>query len=476
MVHAEDFQIVIVGGGIAGLSTAWFLRKEARARGMAAQVRILEARDRAGGKVVTERPDGLVIEGGPDSMFREKPWGLALCRELGLADDLLDCDVARMKVALARGDGRLLPYPEGFRMGIPTRGGSLLTAGIPSWRGKLRMVRDLWMPDGAPEGDESVASFLRRRFGQEVVDDLAGPMMSGIYTADPERLSLLATFPRFRDLERKHGSVIRGMRTAAGARRGDPPAPFVSLRGGMQTLTDRIQSRLGTAPEMGCQVTALTPTPAGWLIRSGDMEVRAQAVVLAVPAPEAARLVAPFDAGLATDLRRLRFVSTANLTLAFRRRALPKPDMDAGFGFLVPRKAQRAVTAGTWSGTKFPGRLPDPDLVLLRLFVGNDLTESVVALEDDALRAAAREDLARLTGIRAEPTRVWIHRWPQGNPQYDVGHLDQVDQWMAAARVHPGLYLTGSSYRGLSLPDVVRQAEATAKEVVDAGLRKSDAS
>ena len=461
-------RLVIVGGGIAGLATAYYAQQAAAEHDLPLAITLVEREAHLGGKIVTDRPDGFVIEGGPDSFITQKPWALQLCRELGLEERLIGTNDARKAVYVLRG-GRLRRMPEGLLLVVPTQFRPFLTSRLISWRGKLRMGLDWVIPPRRDPADESLADFIRRRLGQEALDVLAEPMMAGIHVADAERLSIQATFPRFVEIERRYGSLIRGMLAARRARAKAPRANghgkttvFMTLRGGLAELVDALERALHAEIVIGQAVSGLERTHDGYtLTLSGRRTLIADAVVLATPAYAAAELLRPLDADLAARLETIRYVSTATVSLGYAVADFPHP-LD-GFGYVVPRSESSRLLACTWTSTKFPQRAA-PQSVLLRAFVGGPRDEALAALDEDALVALVREELARTLGVQAEPTVARVFRWRRANPQYDVGHLERVAALEAACP--PGLYLTGSAYRGVGIPDCVKQGQATARAVV----------
>ncbi len=464
--------VVIVGGGIAGLATAYYLQKIAAADAVPLQITLVERDARLGGKIVTALEDGFVVEGGPDSFITQKPWALQLCRELGLSDRLMGTNDAQRAVYIWR-RGRLRKMPDGMLLVVPTRFLPFITSDVISWPGKLRMGLDLFIPPRQDDADESLAAFIRRRLGQEALDVLAEPMMAGIHVSDAERLSLLATFPRYRDIERKYGSLTRGMiasrraqaRAASASGNGHGRTTvFMTLRDGLQELVSAIGGALTATLITGRGVHAIARTAVGYRLTLDDgRALDADAVVLATPAYVSAALLRPLKPELADRLEAIRYVSTATVSLGFAAADLARPLN--GFGFVVPRQEPTRLLACTWTSTKFTHRAR-PGAVLLRAFVGGPRREDLVALDDKALIALVREELAGIMGISATPILARVYRWPRGNPQYDVGHLERVAQ--IEALCPPGLYLTGSAYRGVGLPDCIQQGQATAQQVVAA--------
>jgi len=474
---SEIRHVIIVGGGIVGLATAYYLQEESRAAGLPLTYTLLESDRTPGGKIVTEHADDFVIEGGPDCFLSRKPWAADLCRRLGLGDDLMDTNDARRKVFVLN-RGRLTPLPDGVMLIVPTRITPFLTSPLISWPGKVRMGLDLFIPSRHDGDDESVANFVRRRLGQEALDKIAEPLMSGIHVSDPERQSLLGTFPRFRDLELKYGSLIRGMLAARRApqppRSSDsgPSSMFITLRQGLGQFTQSLERALtGGQVITGTRVVGLERGDGEgdhgdhpyYRVRTGDGATsEAHAVILTTPAFVSAELVSDLAPSLADALRGIRYVSTAVITLGFRRADVAHP-LD-GFGFVVPRRERRKVFGCTWTSTKFHHRAP-PEALLLRCFVGGPGREEVVELSDEELMALVRQELGVIMGLHAPPTLTRIFRWPKANPQYDVGHLDRVREMHALCETQPGLFITGSAFEGVGLPDCVRQGQQAASRV-----------
>jgi oxygen-dependent protoporphyrinogen oxidase len=462
----RPWRLVVVGGGIAGLAAAHRAVELARERGQALDLVLLEAARRPGGTIRTEHVDGYCLEGGPDSFISEKPWALALAERLGLGPRLRRTDERYRRTYVVRGR-RLLPLPEGFLLLAPTRAWPVLRSPLLSWRGKLRLGLDLVLPRGPVVPDESLGAFVRRRLGREALERIAQPLAAGIYTADPDRLSLAATMPRFLALEREHRSVVLGLRRTATAReRAAAVGPrwtlFVTLAGGMAELVDALAARLPAgAVRLGRAATGLAPGPEGWRVRVADGQaLDADAVVLAGPAYGAAALVADVDAELARLLDGIGYASSAAVALAYPRAAIRHP-LDA-FGFVVPRTEGRAALACTFSSVKYPDRAPE-GFALLRVFLGGALGAALLEQDDAALVRAAHADLAELLGITGAPVldRVWRH--PRAMPQYAVGHLDRVAAIERRLARLPGLAVVGGAYRGVGMADAVRSGEAAAE-------------
>ena len=450
-------RVAIVGGGIAGLAAALRVRE----RDPGATLTLLEAGSHLGGTIATVRERGFVIETGPDSFITEKPWALALCDRLGLSGDLVGAREGDRRTHVARGD-RLHPLPDGFLLLAPTSLGPLARSSLFSRRGKLRMALDLVLPRGRHDRDESLAAFVRRRLGREALERVADPLVSGIYTGDPERLSVGATMPRFRELEATHRSIILGLRRSAEARgvAGARYGLFVSHRDGMGALVDALAARLpDSAVQLDARVERLERRDGAWRLHVRGTTTDADAVVLACPAPAAARLVAPSDEALAGALRSIVHASSAIVTLGLRTGDLPR-DLP-GFGFVVPPAERRDILACTFSSRKWAGRAPEGH-ELVRAFVGGIRRAELLARDDAALIALARAELARYLGFAGEPVLARVDRWPESMPQYEVGHLARVAAIEARVGRLPGLALAGNAYRGVGIPDCVRSGEAAA--------------
>lgn len=465
-------RVAIVGAGIAGLAAAYYLEKRAREKNIPLQCTLIESSSRAGGKIATQSGEGFVIEGGPDSFVTDKPWALALCHELGLEHELIPCNTAHSKVYVLK-RGRLVPFPAGFRLAIPTRLKPFFFTPLISLAGKLRMGLEYFKPGQPAEGDESVAQFIGRRFGREAVELFGGPLMAGIYMADPERLSMRGTFPQFLAMEQSHGSLIR----AAQAARKKPPAKpsgpapaggamFNSLRGGMQVLVEKLTGQIRSELRLNTAVHAIQHRNQQWCLRLSDGgELACDQVVLAVPSFVAARLLEPIDAGLSQELGQIRYVSSATVSFAFRKSDLPVRGNLDGFGVVIPAAEKRRIVACTWSSTKFEHRAPD-GIVLLRAFVGGYRDEPCAEQGDAPLIQLVRGEIKSLFGIDAEPLRTQVYRWIKANPQYDVGHVERVAQMEQQLAGVPGLYLAGSAYHGIGIPDCIKSARKAVDQIL----------
>ncbi len=424
-------KLIVVGGGITGLAAAHRAVELARERGRSLDLTLIEASDRLGGAIQTERRQGFLVECGPDSFLSEKPWALALCRRLGVEDRLVRTDDRHRRVFVVWG-GRLHPLPDGFQLLAPTRFGPFLASRLFSWPGKLRMGLDLVLPRGG-HADESLGSFVRRRLGREALERAAQPLVAGIYTADPMDLSLSATMPRFIDLERRERSLILAMwrasrrapSEAAGAS-GARWSLFVTFAEGMEEMIRVLADTLPPgAVRLKERVVDVAREGRGWRVATRDgAALTADGVILATEAYQSARMVRYLDPSLALLLEGISYASSAAVTLAYRRAAIRHP-LD-GFGFVVPAVEGRPIIACTFSSVKYPGRAPDGH-ALLRVFAGGALNEAVVDKEDGELVATARGQLAELLGADGEPLWTRVARYRKAMPQYHVGHLARVE-------------------------------------------------
>jgi protoporphyrinogen/coproporphyrinogen III oxidase len=465
-VAASVRTVAIVGGGIAGLAAAHRLRE----RDPAGRVVLLEASDRLGGSIATEHAGDFLIEAGADSFLSEKPWAMDLARRLGLGEQLIRTrDEERRTFVVHR--GRLTPLPEGFLMMAPTQLAPFLATSLFSPLGKLRIALDLVLPRRKGDGDESLDGFVRRRLGREALERVAQPLVGGIYTADPTRLSLAATMPRFIEMERAHRSVILAMRRQArAASRNESGARwslFASFAGGMQTLVDALVARLPEGSvRLKTRVGALVRrAEGGWRLALADgATLDADHVVLTTPAFVTAELVRSHDSALADLLAGIRYASSAVVTLAYTRTQIRHP-LD-GFGFVVPAIEGRQIIAGSFSSVKYAERAPAGQ-VLLRAFMGGALAEHLATRPDAELVAIAERELGDLLGIAGAPLLTRIARHPRAMPQYDLGHLVRVAAIERAAAALGGLAIAGSAYRGVGVPDCVHGGERAIDALID---------
>ena len=464
-------RIIVIGGGITGLSAAHRLVELGTEKKLPIEIVLLEGGGRVGGAIATQRLDGFLIEEGPDSFISTKPWALALCRRIGLDLFLITTNDKYRRTFVVH-QGRLIPIPEGFLMLAPGRFLPFLTSPLFSWRGKLRMMLDMVIPRAPRQDDESLASFVTRRLGREALERAAQPLVGGIYTADPQILSLRATMPAFLEMEEEHGSIIRAMlieqREARRQQSNDSGARyslFMSFKDGMQRLVDTISARLpeGTI-QLNRRVKLLSRANGGWGILTDDgTRLDADGVIIATSAHHAAALSKGFDSSLSADLEKIQYTSTAVINLAYRREDIPHP-LD-GFGFVVPIVEKRAIIACSFSSVKFAERAPE-GIELLRCFIGGALQQEIYEWDDDTLIKAMRKEMRDLLYIQAQPLFAFVHRHPQSMPQYPVGHLEQISRINDKVKQHRGLELAGNAYGGVGIPDCIHAGESTSEAVV----------
>jgi len=470
-------RVVIVGGGITGLTIAYRLLQASPDK--RPEVTLLEALPRLGGNIQTQRESGFVIDGGPDSFVAAKPFATELCKELGLGDRLIGTIEKNRRVYVPR-RGVLHKLPEGLVLAVPTRFLPFATSGLFSLTGKARMGLDLLIPQQRGGGDESIGSFIRRRLGEEALSVLAEPLLGGIYAGDVDRLSLRSTFPQLIDLEEKHGSLIRG---ALAERKKKPaggtsaPSPFHSLLGGMGELVDALAKKveaLGGDIRIGAPVVSIDkPHEEGASFRyvarfsgrDGRVEsLPAEDVVIACPAHAAAKAIAGLDSNLEGLLRGIPYLSTATIVFAFSRSSVPHP-LDA-VGVVIPKDEGRRILAATFISSKWVARAPD-DAVLMRVFVGGFRDPGALERNDAELLSLGRKELTALIGVRAEPLLGKVFRYENANAQPVLGHAERVQQIRERAREHhPGLRFAGAAFDGVGIPDCVRQANEAARGIL----------
>lgn len=485
MIHTGEAarRIAVIGGGISGLAAAHRLIELAPKP----RLTLFEASDRLGGVLQTERSEGYLLEHSADNFITNVPWAVELCRRVGLADRLLPTrgDQRRALVVHRR---RLVPIPAGFHLLSPSQLGPLMRSPLLSWRGKARLLAEWFIPARRAGGDESLASFTRRRLGREAFERLVQPLVSGIYTADAERLSMAAALPRFLNMERQDGGLLRGGFKAAAHRSSGPAAQssendassgaryglFVAPRDGMSSLVAAIAERLPPeALRLSTPVLKLTlnaeiqPGEAGgepgpWLVSTASGVERFDAVVVALPAPSAAALLESSDAELAGLLRRIAYAGSAIVLAGYRREQIAHA-LDA-FGFVVPAVERRGMLATSFSSVKFADRASQ-DRVLLRVFFGGADRPEQLDLDDSALTAMAREELGELLGVRGDPELLRVARWPATMPQYHVGHVELVAEIERLASRYSNLALAGNAYHGVGIPNCIHSGEQAAERL-----------
>lgn len=448
----ERTRIAIIGGGIAGLAAARRLQNHPTV-----DVTLFERSPRLGGKIVTDRPSGFVIEGGPDSFLSSRPRGVGLSEELGIASRLHGT-IPELRRTYVLHSGSLYEMPEGLSGLVPARLDPLLASPLFTDEGKARLAAESEIPPAPGSQDESLASFMSRRFGTEVYERLIEPLMAGIYAGDGRALGLLATFPQLRELEREHGSLLKAM----SLRRG-PPSPrpaFLTFPTGMAELPEALAASLRRVRIVtGIGVRSLTRPGPYHLSLDNGAGAAFDAVLLATPAPVTASLLSDIAPDAAGELAAIPSVSSVTISLGYHRDNIPH-DLH-GYGYVVPRIENRPILASTWASSKFPHRAPR-DFALIRLFLGRAGHDEIVHAPDSEILSLARDELRGMLGIEAAPVLTRIFRWPLAMPQYTVGHLDRMERLRAALAAHPSLAVAGNAYQGVGIPDVIRSGEEAA--------------
>jgi oxygen-dependent protoporphyrinogen oxidase len=469
-------RVAVIGGGITGLAAAHALDRAVAQGGLDGAV-LLEAGPRLGGRVLTERVGGFLIEGGPDSFITLKPQAVQFAHELGLRDRLVG--TLEPRHVFIRHGGRLLPLPDGLTGLIPQRLEPFVRSPLFSLGEKARFGLEPFIRPAINGADESLGGFVRRRLGDAAVDRLAAPLLAGIHAGDVNRLSLRATFPQLADAERRYGSLTRAVlaRRRAGRRRageapegdatGGPLPAFMTVRGGLQELIVRAASSLRhVTVRTRTAVEGLRRRSGGYVLDlAGGEELEADAVILAVPAEAAAELLMEVNGPAAAAAGSIRSVSTAVIALGFRRDHVRHSL--SGHGYVGSHREPSAHTACTWVSSKWPDRAPE-GMALLRCFVGRDGAQDALAMDDGDLTAAVIAELRPLLGITGMPVLTRVYRWRDAMPQYEVGHLDRLAAMEAALAATPGLVTAGAPYRGVGLPDCIAQGMRAARHAVDA--------
>ena len=470
-------KIIIIGGGIAGLAAAVHLKAGAKSHNKTVDVLLLEKNGRIGGKILTEKIGKYLVEGGPDSFLPEKVWSVNLAKHLGLEPEMLPSN-DQFKGTFIFSGNKLHSLPEGVMLMVPTSFWPMAKSHLITWPGKLRMGMDVFMPKRRSLEDESLASFVTRRLGRECLEKIAEPLVAGIHTSNPDNMSVLATFPRFVQMEQKSGSLIMGMLAAMKNRphatlSGPPAKPgqpkmtyFMSFKNGMQTLSQACVDHIGKESiRMNASVKAVEPRGKGYAVtlESGET-LEADHVMIASAAYEAAGMVKGFDETLAAQMNKIEWSSSSTVSVVFRKNDVRVPLR--GFGFIVPRVEGRRVNAATYSSIKWSYRAPD-DTVMIRVFVGGGHHEELVTELDDAgMVKMVLEELDSILGIKANAQFSKVYRWYKGMPKYTVGHLDRISLLDRTLTSHPGLHLIGCSYKGIGIGDCVHEAQIAAEKIL----------
>jgi oxygen-dependent protoporphyrinogen oxidase len=459
-------KVAIIGGGISGLSAAFHLER-ARRGGADIRYTLFESSDRLGGVMRTERVEGCLIEAGPDSFLSEKQSAAELCRELGIADQLVGSnDAHRRTYILVK--GRLVEMPDGLQFMVPTKLLPTITTPLFSWGTKLRMAREFFASPHTPNGDESAAAFVERHFGPEVVDRLADPLLAGVYGGSAERLSVRAVLPRFLDMEARYGSLSRAMVAAMKKRPANGARPiFTSMKDGMQQLVDAVVAQLDPgAIHTGTHVKALGREGSNWVLlwQDGTPE-KFDRVIVATPAYVAGGLLRSVEPRLASLLGEINYSSSVTVALGYATAGFDGRGgkREDGFGFLVPRSEGKRLLACTFVHNKFPHRAPD-DRLLLRVFLGGSHDPDVLQIPDEEILRIVQVELRQILGLTAEPRFSRVYRWKRSMAQYEVGHLERVNEVERLRSALPGLTLAGNAYRGIGVPDCIKSGLDAAAE------------
>ena len=459
-------RIAIIGGGISGLSAAFALEQK-RATGVPLEYTLFESSSRLGGVLLTERMDGCLIEAGPDSFLTEKPWAIDLCRQIGLADQLIGSNDAQRKTYILV-KGKLVVIPDGLMFMVPTKVLPTIFSRLFSLRTKLLMAREWFHVASKAASDETVASFVERHYGPEIVDRLVDPLLSGIYGGAASELSVRAVLPRFAEMEANHGSLGRAMLSARDKTRQpphDPPRPlFTSLKDGMQQLVDAVVARLSPAAlRINTPVLEIRRGQADWFVSADAQSDTFDGVIVAVPTRAAAPLLRSCSPALRAELGGIHYSSSVTLTLGYDHNV--RSSLPPAFGFLVPRSEAKRVLAATFVHNKFPYRAPD-DRALIRCFLGGTRDEEILQSSDEEILRIVREELRQIIGVGAEPLFTRVFKWKRAMAQYNVGHLERLERIERMRQELPGLALAGNGYRGIGVPDCVRSGTDAASQLL----------
>jgi len=460
-------KIIIIGGGIAGLAAAYRIQKEI-SEGAPLECILLEGGDRFGGKIATERSDGFVIERGPDSFISQKPAAIQFCQQLGIGDHLVSTNPETPNTYVYTG-GKLVTMPDGLSLMIPTRFLPFALTPLFSLPGKIRMAFDLLIPKKADENDESLASFVRRRMGEEALRKMAEPMLAGIYASDPETMSIGSTFPMFVETERKYRSLILGMlaRKKAMLLNGRPKSNFSLFMTLKDGLGEMVEAVIKKSPDIqfqsGSRVESISGKEGDWSVRlEGGGEYQAQALILATPGPITARFLQSVTPKAAELLKQIKYVSTATVTIAYKKEGFSHA-LD-GFGFVVPKCEGRSILACTWTSSKFPHRAPE-GYVMLRCYLGGALQEDIAEKDEQTMANLVKQDLGEIMGIHEEPVFCKVFHNRKSNVQYQVNHSERIDAIMQ--ELQEGLFLAGSAYRGIGIPDCIQNGTQSAESAIE---------
>ncbi len=463
-------RVVVIGGGISGLSAAHRIHELGRDKKLDLEVVLLEKSDRLGGVISTVEKDGFIIEEGPDSFITTKPWGLNLCSRLGLEGELIETSEDKRRTFILR-DGKLVPLPDGFIMLAPTRIIPFLKTPLFSWRGKIRILMDLVIPKETHE-DESLSSFVRRRLGAEALERAAQPMISGIYTADPRKLSLRSTMPQFLEMEERYGSVLKGMYHAyrnrdkrIAADSGARYSMFVSFKRGMNTLVQALTNALREEEiRTGVTVREIKEGPEGWEVITDDGPINASGVIVTTPSYVTARLLENSAGQCSNLLSQIEYASSAVIISAYRRDEMG--NMPDGFGFVVPIIEKSSIIACSFSSEKFSGRAP-AGYTIIRAFIGGAVDPDRYMMGDGSIIDTVEKELSPILGIKSKPVFTHIRRYPEAMPQYHVGHMELAGRIEGEIKKLRGLEVAGNAFGGVGIPDCIYSGERASERLLE---------
>lgn len=474
-------KVAIIGGGISGLSCAYQLKVLAEEKGEALQFVLLEKEGRFGGQILTEKKDNLTLEKGPDCFISTKPWAIELSKKLGIENRIINTN-EKNKGTYVLSKGKLHPLPEGILLLVPTQFSPFVKSRLFSWPGKIRMGLDLFIPKGRAQDDESLANFVRRRLGQEVLDKLAEPLIGGIHASDPEKMSLKSTFPQILEMEKEHRSLIlatidgqkkmkQAMKAKKGSRSQEPRRTFfISYIDGMQEIIDALVASLDSKSlQLNTRVLEIQPVnlpdnKQKYRIEiEGEQPVEVDAVVLSTLPYTSADLMQNVDSRISEILNTIPSVSSATVSLAFKRDEVPASLN--GFGFLVPSIEKKNIMAATFTSLKWHHRAPEI-YFLMRVFIGGAKNQELVELDDSKIQKMILDELKSIIDINAQPFLTEICRWRKAMPQYTLGHYIRIKEIDDLIKSIPGVFLTGAGYQGVGIPDCIHRADQTAEQVL----------
>ncbi len=470
-------KIVIIGGGVSGLTTLYYLKKMLGEKGISAGILLLEKSERLGGQIRTEYVDGYIIDGGSDCFIRDKPWALELCRELGIEDRLVNTRDENGGTFIYR-KGKLHVLPEGLMTLVPAKFMSFVTTGLFTLIGKLRIGIEILIPRKKGNDDETLAGFVTRRCGRELLDMIAEPLIAGIHAGDPEKMSVKSTFPRFLQMEQDYGSLTMATLAARkkmkemAKRPGYSSQPqrsfFISFKNGMYEFIERlVNSVQGEKIETGIEVFEISRRQGGGyrLLVNGGKEIEADAVVVTTPAYVSAVLLKNISPEMSESMKKIPYIKTGTISLAYKKQDIEKA-LPKAFGFLIPGVEKRSMMAATFTSMKWPGRCPE-GTSLIRCFIGGKHNQELIGKSDAEIIQTVRDELKIILSIDAEPVLTRVFRWIDNMPQYNIGHTDLIKTIDREMDNNNRLYVTGSAYRGIGIPDCIHNAEITARKIVD---------